>query len=50
MAVYVTFVTKFHKIRFWFQALEQCGLILNKLGVTRINAVDTAVAAQVTFP
>ncbi|XP_057764905.1 arogenate dehydratase/prephenate dehydratase 1, chloroplastic [Salvia miltiorrhiza] len=28
------------------QALEQCEMILNKLGVTRINAVDTAVAAQ----
>ncbi|KAH6777256.1 arogenate dehydratase 1 [Perilla frutescens var. hirtella] len=29
------------------QALEQCEVILNKLGVTRIGTVDTAVAAQV---
>ncbi|KAL1560089.1 ADP,ATP carrier protein [Salvia divinorum] len=28
------------------QALAQCKIILNELGVTRINAVDTAVAAQ----
>lgn len=31
------------------QALDQCEIVLNKLGVVRVNAEDTALAAQVTF-